>query len=163
MRTQLAALVASALILASCASPAPVAAPASFDPEDPAVTATLDSIVAMVRAGADAVNADQTLGPANPEPDLVFMAGDALIAGKDEVLKVFRDTYAQIRAQRHAPIARRVQLIAPDVAIYSALGRGTFQDLNGEVSEPVGLGTSAVFVRRDGVWRLAHMHQSVSP
>jgi len=163
MRTQLAALITSAFVLTSCASPEPVAAPVSFDPEDPAVVATLDSIVALVRAGADAVNADQTLGPANPEPSLVFMAGDVLIVGKDEVLKVFRDTYAQIRTQRHAPTARRVQLIAPDVAIYSALGRGVFQHLNGEISEPVGLGTSAVFVRRDGVWRLAHFHQSVAP
>ena len=164
MRFDLTLLVTATLVLDACSTPAPAAAPAeAFNPEDPAVTAALDSAVAMARAGADAVDAAATLAPLNAEDNLTFMAGDILIAGKEEILKAFRDTYAQIKAQRHVPVARRVRLLAPDVALYSAVGRGTFQDLSGEISDPVGLGTTAIFVRRDGTWRLAHFHQSVAP
>jgi uncharacterized protein (TIGR02246 family) len=164
MRIEHSFLLAAALVAASCNTPAPAAAPAAeFNPDDPAVTAALDSAVAMARAGADAVDAAATLAPLNAEDNLTFMAGDILIAGKAEVLKAFRDTYAQIKAQRHAPVARTVRLLTPDVAIYSAVGRGTFQDLSGEISDPVGLGSTAIFVRRDGTWRLAHFHQSVAP
>ena len=143
--------------------PRPAAAPPAFNPEDPAVTAALDSAVGLARAGADEVDADRTLAPLNAEDDLTFMTGDVLIAGRAEILKAFRSTYAEIKAQRHVPLARRVRLLTPDVAIYSAIARGTFQELTGEVSDPVGLGTTAIFIRRDGVWRLAHFHQSVAP
>lgn len=158
------ALVAGLLVLASCGSaPAPAAPPPAFNPDDPAVTAALDSVVALARAGADAVNAEQTLAPLNAEADMTFLTGDVLIAGKDEILKAFQRTYATIKAQRHAPVARRVRLLAPDVALYSSVAKGTYQDLSGKISEPVGLGSTAIFVRRDGVWHLAHFHQSVAP
>ena len=163
MRIELQVLVA-ALILSSCkgSAPAPVAAEPVFNPDDPGVTAVLDSMVSLARAGADAVDADQTMSPLNAEENLSFLTGDVLIAGKEEILKAFRDTYAQIKAQRHVPVARRVRLLAPDVAVYVAVGKGTFQDLSGDISEPVGLGTTAIFIKRDGVWRLAHFHQSVA-
>jgi uncharacterized protein (TIGR02246 family) len=164
MRIELSVLLAAALALASCGgTPTPAAAPPAFNPDDPAVTAALDSVVALARAGADAVNAEQTLAPLNAEDNLTFMSGDILIAGKAEILKAFQQTYATIKAQRHAPVARQVRLLAPDVALYSAVAKGTFQDLSGAISDPVGLGTTAIFVRRDGVWRLAHFHQSVAP
>jgi uncharacterized protein (TIGR02246 family) len=163
-RIQHFALVASLLVGASCGgSPAPAAAPPTFNPEDPAITAALDSVVALARAGADAVNAEQTLAPLNADTDMTFMTGDVLIAGKDEILKAFQRTYATIKAQRHAPVARRVRLLAPDVALYTSVAKGTYQDLSGTISDPVGLGSTAIFVRRDGVWHLAHFHQSVAP
>lgn len=159
------ALIPAMLVLASCGrgAPAPAAAPPAFNPDDPAVMAALDSVVALSRAGADAVNADQALEPLNAEDNVSFMTGDLLITGKDEILKAFKQTYSTIKAQRHVPVGRRVRLLTPDVALYSAIGRGTYQDLSGKISEPVGLGTTAIFVRRDGVWRLAHFHQSVAP
>lgn len=164
MRIELSAAPGLLLLLSACSAPAtPAAAPPEFDPEDPAVTAALDSAVAMARAGADAVDAESTLAPLKAEDNLTFMTGDILIAGKDEILKAFRNAYAGIKAQRHVPVARRVRLLTPDVALYIAVGRGTFQDLSGEISEPVGLGTTAVFIRRDGAWRLAHFHQSTAP
>jgi uncharacterized protein (TIGR02246 family) len=164
MRTRLPVFVVATMALASCGAPAPAAAPAAeFNPDDPAVTAALDSAVAMARAGADAVDAAATLAPLNAEDNLTFMAGDILIAGREEILQAFRDTYAQIKAQRHVPVARQVRLLTPDVALYSAVARGTFQDLSGEISDPVGLGSTAIFVRRDGAWRLAHFHQSTAP
>jgi uncharacterized protein (TIGR02246 family) len=157
-------IVAATLILASCKAPAaePAATQPAFNPDDPAVVAALDSAVALARAGADAVNADQALAPLHAEDDMTFLTGDVLIAGKEEVLKAFRDTYSSIKAQRHAPVARRVRLLTPDVALYTGVARGAYEDLSGKVSDPVGLGSTGVFVRKDGVWRLAHFHQSVA-
>lgn len=163
MRSDFAGLFATALVLASCTAPAPVVPPPAFDPDDPSVVAAIDSMVALARAGADNVNADEALAPLHPEDSLTFLTGDVLITGKDEILTAFRDTYAQIRRQRHAPITWRVRLLAPDVALFVGLARGTFQDSAGTISDPVGLGTTGVFVRRDGVWRLVHFHQSVAP
>ena len=163
MRIALPVLVA-ALVLTSCKAPAPApaAAPPAFNPEDPAVTAVLDSMVSLARAGADAVNAEETLRPLNAEENLTFMTGDVLLAGKDEILKAFRDTYARIKAQRHVPVARRVRLLTPDVAVYTAVAKGAYQDLSGKISDPVGLGTTAIFIKRDGAWHLVHFHQSVA-
>lgn len=163
MRTQLAGWFA-AFTLASCGqAAAPAAALPSFDPNDPTVVAAIDSMVALMREGANEVDADATLSPLNPEGDLTFMTGDVLLAGKEQILKAFRHTYSQIRRQRFAPVARQIRLIAPDVALFVGTGRGTFQDSTGYISDPVGLGNTGVFVRRDGVWRLVHYHQSVAP
>jgi len=163
MRTQLAGLIA-ALTLASCSQPAAApAAVSTFDPNDPSVVAALDSMVFLAREGANDANAEQAIAPLKAESDFTFLTGDVLIAGKEEILKAFRDTYSHIHRQRFAPIARRVRLIAPDVALYVGTGRGTFQDSTGYISDPVGLGNTAVFIRRDGAWRLVHFHQSVAP
>src|SRR5262245_7418334 len=142
-------VLASALFLTACnaSAPAPAAAPPAFNAEDPAVIAVLDSMVSLARAGADAVNADETMRPRSAEDNLTFMTGDVLLAGKEEILKAFRDTYAQIKAQRHVPVARRVRLLTPDIALYTAVGKGAFQDLSGEISKPVGLGTTAIFIK----------------
>lgn len=163
MRSDFAGLFTTALLLASCTAPAPAAAPPAFDPSDPSVVAAIDSMVTLAREGADNVHADQALAPLNAEDSLTFTTADVLIAGREEILRAFRETYTLIRRQRHAPIARKVRLLAPDVALFVGLGRGTFQDSAGDISDPVGLGTTGVFVHRDGVWRLAHFHQSVAP
>src|SRR5262245_31214886 len=157
-------VLASALFLTACnaSAPAPAAAPPAFNAEDPAVIAVLDSMVSLARAGADAVNADETMRPLNAEDNVTFMTGDVLIAGKEEILKAFRVTYAQIKALRHVPVARRVRLLTPDVAPCTAVAKDAYQDLAVESSKPVGLGTAAVFIKRDATWRLVHFHQSVA-
>lgn len=164
MRIELATLTLSALVLASCSAPAPAAAPAeAFNPEDPAVTATLDSMAALARDAANAADADRALAALNVGEDFTFMSGRLILTGKERILAAFRETYAQVHRQAYAPIGQKVQLIAPDIAIYSALGRGSFQDKDGNVSDPVHIGSSVVFVRRDGVWRAVHLHQSIQP
>lgn len=164
MRIEAAVLTVTTLALAACSAPAPSAAPAaSFNAEDPVVVAILDSMVALAREGANAANADLALGALNPVDDVTFLTGDILLTGKENILIAFRATYSQIQRQRYAPIGRIVRLIAPDIAIYSGIGKGTFQDSDGYVMEPVWLGASCVFAKKDGAWRLVHFHQAVQP
>jgi uncharacterized protein (TIGR02246 family) len=164
MRIELATLKFSALVLASCSAPAPAAAPAeTFNPEDPAVTAVLDSMVALARDGANNADADKAIAALNADDQFTYMSGEMILRGKERILGAFRDTYSQVRRQAYAPIGREVRLIAPDIAIYSGLGTGSFQDKDGNVSDPVHIGVSGVFVHKDGKWRLMHIHQSIQP
>ena len=77
--------------------------PAPFNPEDPAVIATIDSLLKNVMEGAAAADADRVL----------------------------------------------------------AFAEGTYTDKAGWTSDPVGIGTTIVFVKEDGQWRARHAHQSV--
>ena len=163
MRIDFLRLTLAAFALSSCASPAPVATTATFDPEDPAVTAVLDSMVSLAREGANAADADQALAALNADEQFTFMSGDLILTGKKLIRDAFQDTYADVRRQAYAPIGRTVRLISPDIAIYSGIGRGTFQDKDGNISDPVHIGASGVFIRRDGQWRLVHFHQSIQP
>ena len=47
--------------------------------------------------------------------------------------------------------------------IVMAVSEGTYTDIAGWTSEPVGLGTTIVFVRENGQWRARHAHQSIAP
>jgi uncharacterized protein (TIGR02246 family) len=160
MRTDISRLAFAALVMSACASPAPVAKTATFDPQDPAVAAVLDSIVALSRDGANNADADAAMAPLNADDQLTYVGADLILTGKERILSAFRDTYAQVRRQAYAPIGRQVRLIAPDIAIYSGIGKGSYQDKEGNVSDPVYIGMSGVFVRRDGVWRLVHLQQT---
>ena len=160
MRTEISRLSLALLAMSACASPAPVATTATFDPQDPAVTAALDSIVALSRDGANNADADAAMAPLNVDDQLTYMGADLILTGKERIRGAFRDTYAQVRRQAYAPIGRQVRLIAPDIVIYSGIGKGSYQDKDGKVSDPVYIGMSGVFVRRDGVWRLVHIQQS---
>ena len=54
-----------------------------------------------------------------------------------------------------------MRILSPDVAVVMAVGEGTYTDKAGWTSEPVGIGTTIVFVREDGQWRIRHAHQSI--
>ena len=82
--------------------------------------------------------------------------------GYDEALAAFRTTYALLQGQTHQVIERRTRVLSPDVVLVSAVSEGTYTDKAGFTSPPVGLGSTAVFVRRDGEWRVIHFHQSVA-
>jgi len=49
------------------------------------------------------------------------------------------------------------------VAVFSAVGEGTYTDLAGWTSEPVGLGLTIIFVLEDGRWVGRVVHQSIAP
>ena len=98
---------------------------------------------------------------AEGEPDLSFVTGDVLLTGFDNIKDVMRDSYDPILRQDQTILRKEIRVLSPDVAILSAVGEGTYTDVGGVTSDPVGLGVTLVFVKRDGEWRVTHVHQSI--
>jgi len=42
------------------------------------------------------------------------------------------------------------------------VGEGSYTDKANFTSPPVGMGSTVIFVKRDGVWRAVHFHQSIA-
>lgn len=141
------------LVLAGCQT-------SRFDPDDPAAIAAIDSIVQSMMAGARAADAAQVLSAA--APDVTFITGDVMLTGLETLRATFEDTYAGLESQEQVLIENRIRLVAPDVALVTAVAEGTYTDKAGWTSDPVGIGTTLVFVRRDGQWQVAHAHQSIA-
>ena len=154
MRIPAVLVVGLAILLASCR-------PASFDPEDPETLAAIDSIMQSVMAGAAAADVDRVLAPAEGEGELTFITGEVMLSGLETIRARFEDSYAAIQSQQQNVLEKRVRLLSPDVAVVMAVGEGTYTDNAGWTSEPVGIGTTIVFVREDGQWRIRHAHQSI--
>lgn len=138
------------------------AKPAAFNPDDPAALAEIDSVVSVAIAGSSEVNADKVLSVAEGPAEFTFITGDALLEGLPAIKEDFRETYGGLERQNHNIVAKRVRLLAPDVALYTVVGDGTYTDKAGWTSPPVGLGLTMVLVKRDGKWQAVHAHQSVA-
>jgi uncharacterized protein (TIGR02246 family) len=157
MRISMLATIVCALLMTSCQPPV------EFDPQDPTILAAIDSIVEEALEGSRNVDADRVLAMAAGEGELTFITGDVMLSGLEYIRETFRDTYAGLESQDQTLIERRVRILSPDVAIVIATSEGTYTDKAGWTSEPVGLGTTIVFVRENGEWRARHAHQSVAP
>jgi len=154
MRIRTIVAVGFLVSLASCQS-------SSFDPNDPAALAAIDSVMQSVMAGAAAADADRVLAAAEGSGELTFITGEVMLSGIDTIRARFKDTYAGLASQQQTVFEKRVRLLSPDVAVVMAVGEGTYTDKAGWTSEPVGIGTTIVFVREDGRWRIRHAHQSI--
>jgi uncharacterized protein (TIGR02246 family) len=152
-----AVLVAVAVALTGCRPSA-----GTVDPNDPAITAIIDSLVQVAMDGAAAVDADRVLAPAAGEGELTFVTGDVVLTGFEPIRERFRSTYAGLLRQDNTLIEKRIRVLSPDVAIAFAVAEGTYTDKAGWTSEPVGIGTTLVFVKENGEWRLRHAHQSIA-
>ena len=150
---------AAALVIASlgCHS-----APAPVNPDDPDIVAAIEKATAVAIEGAVAADAEKALSVTTKDADFTFITGDTMITGYDNALATFRDTYSMLEKQTNEVISSRVRVLAPDVALVTAVTRGTYTDKAGFTSEPLGLGSTIVFVRRNGEWRAVHYHQSVA-
>lgn len=147
--------IVSLALVAACGS-------ARFDPNDPVVTAAIDSLVGSAMAGARTVNADQVLAIAEGEGELTFITGDVMLAGLEPIRAQFKATYAGLASQQQTGIEKRVRVLSPDVALVMVVTEGTYTDKAGWTSPPVGIGTTIVFVREHGQWRARHAHQSIA-
>lgn len=145
------------LLLAACTQP-----PATFDPDDPAAIAEIESIVQATMAGAREADADRVLAMAEGGGDLTFITADVMLEGFDVIKAAFEDTYDGVASQTQTVLESRIRLLSPDVAILTAVSEGTYTDNAGWTSEPVGMGHTIVFVREDGRWRARHAHQSTA-
>ena len=151
--TVVAAVVAS---IACQSNPAPV------NPQDPEILAAVNSILDKAVAAAGAVDAEGALSVTTMDGDFTFLTGDTMLTGYDQALAAFRQTYAMLKGQTTEVIERRARVLSPDVVLVSAVSQGTYTDKAGFTSEPVGLGSTIVFVKRNGEWRVIHFHQSVA-
>lgn len=137
-------------------------APGALGPSDvEAATAAVDSILDSVFAGAARVDADAVLRPAAGVDSLTMLIGDVILGGYESILASFRETYAGLERQDHTLVEKHVRVLAPDVVLVEVIGQGTYTDLAGWTSDPVGIGLTVVFVRQDGQWRVTHVHQSI--
>ena len=102
------------------------------------------------------------LSASTKDDTFTFITDDAMLTGYDEALAAFRTTYALLQGQTHKTIEMRTRVLSPDVVLVSGVSEGTYTDKAGFTSPPVGLGVTAVFVRRNGDWRVIHFHQSVA-
>jgi uncharacterized protein (TIGR02246 family) len=157
MRLPISAALTGAAMLAACQPSV------EFDPDDPAIIAAIDSMVEETMEGARNVDADRVLAMAEGEGELTFITGDVMLSGLDYIREIFRDTYAGLERQDQTIIEKRVRVLSPDVAIVIATSEGTYTNPAGWTSEPVGIGTTIVFVRENGEWRARHAHQSIAP
>ena len=155
MHSRVALMVVSAGLLSACQAP-------TFDPEDPAIIAAIDAQLQKAMEGAAAVDADRVLEIAEGEGELTFITGDVMLSGLDTIRARFAETYAGLASQQQTALEKRVRILGPDVALVMVVLEGTYTDKAGWTSEPVGIGTTLVFVREDGVWRARHAHQSIA-
>jgi len=156
-RQQVAALaVAATIVLTGCQSAGP-----AFDPDDPVILAEIEAQLEPVMAGALAADADQVLAVAEGPGELTFITGDVLLSGIDTIRERFEDTYAGLERQDQTVIEKRIRILSPDVVLVLVIAQGTYTDTAGWTSDPVGIGTTLVFVRENGVWRVRHAHQSI--
>jgi uncharacterized protein (TIGR02246 family) len=153
-----AALITCAVLLVGCQ---PAARP--VDPNDPAITAIIDSLVNVSVDGASKVDADRVLQPAGGAGELTFITGDVLLTGLEPIRERFRATYGALQGQHTTITEKRIRVLGPDAAIAFAVGEGTYTDKAGWTSAPVGLGITLVFVKENGQWHLRHAHQSIAP
>lgn len=156
MRILMLAAIAGAALLSGCGQSV------DFDPNDPAVIAAIDSIVAEAMEGSRNVDADRVLDMAEGEGELTFITGDVMLSGLETIRAAFKDTYTGLQSQDQTILEKRVRILSPDVAIVIAVAEGTYTDQAGWTSEPVGMGHTIVFVREDGQWRARHAHQSIA-
>jgi len=152
MHVPVAAAIAGAMLLAACQP--------SFDPEDPTAIATIDSIVLRAMEGAANVDADQVL--AMTAEDVTFITGDVMLSGLETLRARFKETYGGLERQDQILLESRIRLVSRDVAIVTVIADGTYTDKAGWTSEPVGIGTTLVFVRVNDEWQVRHAHQSIA-
>ena len=151
-------LVLAALVMAAACRSQTVA----VEPNEAETVATVEALFDKMMAAASAGDADGVLAASTKDATFTFITDDTVLKGYDESLGAFRTTYALLDGQTQQIIEKRTRVLSPDVVLVSAVSEGTYTDKAGITSPPVGLGSTAVFVRRDGEWRLIHFHQSVA-
>jgi uncharacterized protein (TIGR02246 family) len=135
---------------------------ANVNPNDPETIAAVEAILDKAVAAAAATDAEAVLSASTRDDTFTFITGDTMLTGYDEALAAFRTTYALLQRQSNEIIEKRTRVLSPDVVLVSAVSEGTYTDKTGFTFPPVGLGSTAVFVRRGNDWRVIHYHQSVA-
>ncbi len=135
----------------------------SFDPNDPAVIAVIDSLMNNAVQASREVDAVRVMESMGTGENFTLVTGDVMLRGSEAVASSFADTYEGLLRQSSTVDETHTRLLTPDVAVFSAVGEGTYTDLAGWTSEPVGLGLTIIFVLEEGRWVGRVVHQSIAP
>jgi uncharacterized protein (TIGR02246 family) len=157
-RLRLLPAISILLLIAAACQPQPVA----VNPNDPQIVAAVEAILDKAVAAASAADAEGVLSVSTRDDTFTFITGDTMLTGYDEALAAFRTTYALLQGQTNQIIKKRTRVLSPEVVLVAAVSEGTYTDKAGFTSPPVGLGSTVIFVRRGGEWRVIHFHQSVA-
>ena len=160
-RTLRALTLCSVIVVGGCGGSS-ASTTATVDPSDPAITATIDSLLNVALDGASRADADRVLEPAGGTGEVTLLLGNVVLTGIDSIRSRFRATYSGIEKQDQKVIEKRIRVLTPDVAIATVVSEGTYTDKAGWTSEPVDIGTTMVFVKENGQWRIRHGHQSIT-
>ena len=155
--------IAAVAGVVSCLSACAPQSSQSFDPNDPAVIAVIDSLMqdaVQASRDVDAVRVMESMGTGE---NFTLVTGDVMLRGSEAVAAAFAETYDGLLSQSSTLEQSYTRLLTADVAVFSAVAEGTYTDLAGWTSEPVGLGLTVVFVREDGRWVGRVVHQSIAP
>ena len=155
--------VAAVAGFVACVSACAPQSSQSFDPNDPAVIAVIDSLMndaVQASREVDAVGVMESMGTGE---NFTLVTGDVMLHGSEAVTSAFADTYEGLLRQTSTVDETHTRLLTPNVAVFSAVGEGTYTDLAGWTSEPVGLGLTIIFVLEDGRWVGRVVHQSIAP
>ncbi|MFL5521850.1 MAG: hypothetical protein ACJ8B6_12990, partial [Gemmatimonadales bacterium] len=123
MHSSLGLVGASVLVLAACQ-----AKPAPFNPDDPVAIAQIDSVMQPAFDAARRADADKVLAMAEGPGEFTFIVGDVMLSGVAPIRESFRNTYAGLTRQDQEITTRRIRLLTPDVALWTAVGEGTYTD-----------------------------------
>ncbi len=155
--------VAAVAGFVACVSACAPQSSQSFDPNDPAVIAVIDSLMNDAVQASREVDPVKVLESMGTGENFTLITGDVMLRGSETVAAAFADTYNGLLRQTSTLEQSYTRLLTPDVAVFSAVAEGTYTDLAGWTSEPVGLGLTVVFVREDGRWVGRVVHQSIAP
>ena len=139
--------VAALAGVVACVSACAPQSSQSFDPNDPAVMAVIDSLMNNAMQASMEVDPVKVLESMGTGENFTLVTGDVMLRGSEVVASAFADTFEGLLRQNSTVDQTHTQLLTPDVAVFSGVGEGTYTDIAGWTSEPVGLGLTIVFVR----------------
>jgi uncharacterized protein (TIGR02246 family) len=125
--------------------------------------AVIDSLMNNALQGSREVDPVKVLESMGRGENFTLVTGDVMLRGSEAVAEAFAETYGGLLRQNSTLEQSYTRLLTPDVAVFSAVAEGTYTDLAGWTSEPVGLGLTVVFVRENGRWVGRVVHQSIAP
>ena len=143
MRMFVLSLAGCFLFLAACASPSQ-----SFDPEDPAVVAAIESLMAAAIQAAGDVDPVKVLESMGGGEEFSLVTSDVMLVGLQKVQEAFKDTYDGLERQDHTVFETRVRLLS--LPLRSWLSAASEAARGAQIIHPVGLlpGESVAFATK---------------
>jgi len=93
----------------------------SFDPNDPAVLAVIDSLMQVTVEASRRVDPVGVMAAMGTGEDFTLVTGDVMLRGSDAVAAAMAETYSGLQSQYSTVSQSYARLLSPDVAVFSAV------------------------------------------